>query len=197
MHSCVPRLAFQSLCQVEHFLHPRVLLCGFLQLWFFLDRLLQLDVQHGRNHLRDPVHIGEAHIQHAPHILDGGLGSQGIEGDDLGHLLATVLLGHILDHLTSPPRAKIHIHVGKADALRVQEAFKKKVVLQRINVCNSEAEGNQAASGRPSPRPHRNATRARIANEVPHNQEVPGELHALNQLDLSLQPLLILCQGVL
>ena len=70
-------------------------------------------------------------------------------------------------------------------------------MLQRIDVGDLERIGHQRARGRTAPRPHRNMMLFGVADEVPHDQEVSGKLHLLDNGDFARQPLLVVRQAVL
>ena len=96
------------------------------------------------------------------------------ERDDLRDVLAAVLARHVLDHFAAPALAEIDVDVRQRDALGVEEALEDEVVLDRIDVGDPQAVGDEAAGRRSAARPDRNALLARVADEVPDDQEVPG-----------------------
>ena len=115
------------------------------------------DVEDVGHQLGDALHVGERHFQHAAHVLDGRARAQRVEGDDLRHLLAAVLLGDVLDHLAAAVHAEIDVDIGHADALRVEEALEQQAVLQRVDIGDRHRVAHQAAGRRSAPRAHRNA----------------------------------------
>src|SRR6185312_12602095 len=60
---------------------------------------------------------------------------------------------------------------------------------------DGERVGNQRARARTAPRPDRNALLLRPLDEVGHDQEVAGILHALDHLDLEGQAVVVFLQG--
>ena len=110
--------------------------------------------------LGDAVDVGEAHVEHAAHVFDGGARAQRAEGDDLRHLLAAVFFGDVLDHFAAAVRAEIDVDIGHADALRIQEALEQQAVLQRIDIGDLHGVADQAAGGRAAARAHGNALRS-------------------------------------
>ena len=161
------------------------------------DRVLELDVQDVGHQLGDALDVGEAHVEHAAYVLDGGARGQGVEGDDLRHLLAAVFFGDVLNHFAAPVHAEIDIDIGHADALRIQEALKQQAVLQRIDIRDLHRVADEASRGRSAARPDRNVLRFREADEIPDDQEVAGELHLLDHLDFAVEALHILGKFVL
>ncbi len=96
------------------------------------------------------------------------------ERDDLRDVLAAVLARDVLDHLAAAPLAEVDVDVGQRHALGIQEALEDQVVLDRIDVGDAQAVGDEAAGRRAAARADRDALLARVADEVPDDQEVPG-----------------------
>ena len=46
--------------------------------------------------------------------------------------------------------------------------------VERIDVGDAQAVGDETAGSRSAARPDRNASLTRVADEIPHDQEVPG-----------------------
>src|SRR5882762_1478714 len=64
-------------------------------------------------------------------------------------------------------------------------------MLERVDIGYSQGIRNQRPSRRPTPRSHGNVLLFRIADEIPNNKEVTGILHLLDDLQLPLEPLLV------
>ena len=139
--------------------------------------------------LGDAFDVGEAHVEHAAHVLDGGARAQRAEGDDLRDLLAAVFFGDVLDHLAAAVHAEIDVDIGHADALRIEEALEQQAVLQRIDIGDLHRVADQAAGGRSAARADGDVVRFGEADEVPDDEEVAGELHLLDHRDLAIQAL--------
>ncbi len=131
----------------------------------------------------------------AADILQRRLRRHGSKSDDLRDALLAVRLAHVLDHFAAPPHAEIDVDIGHGNALGIQEALKQQVVLQRIDVGDPQRVAHQAARRRTAPRPHRHTLRARVMDEIPHDQEVACEAHLLDHLDFSRQALLVFRQA--
>ena len=175
----------------------RVFLVGFLELGRFPDRILQLDIERRGYHLGDAIDVAVRHVHGPTDVLDRRLRRHGAERDDLRDVLAAVLSRDIFDHLAATVHAEIDVDVGHRNAFGIQEALKEQFVLQRIDVGDLERIGHQRARGRAAPRPHRNVMLFGVADEVPHDQEVSGKLHLLDNGDFARQPLLVVRQAVL
>ena len=120
-----------------------IALVGLLQRRRFLDRILQLDVQRGRNHLGDAIDVGIWHVHGAAHVLDGGFCGHGAEGDDLRDVLAAVFAGHVVDDFAAAIHAEVDIDIRQGNALGIQEALEDQFVLQRIQIGDSQRVRNQ------------------------------------------------------
>jgi hypothetical protein len=161
------------------------------------DGLFERDIENAGHHFGDALDIGERDFEDAAHVFDGGARAEGIERDDLRHLLAAVLLRDVLDHFAAAVHAEVHVDVGEADALGIEEALEEQTVLQRVDVGDLHRVADQAAGGRSAARAYRDAVIFRVADEVPNYQEVAGELHVLDHLDFAIQALGVLGKIVL
>ena len=112
------------------------------------DHLLKFGgfTPHHRNKLGQPVGIAIGNIEHPGHILEHGLGSHAVEGDDLSHLLLPVALGDIIDNLTAALDTEVGINIRHRLALRIQEALKQQTVLYGIDGGDPQGIGHQGAS---------------------------------------------------
>ena len=184
----VARHAFQALGYFQNLFYFGIRAGQRIELRLHLARLLQLDVErHGGDQLGDAVDFGVAHVEHAAHVFDGRARAHGAEGDDLGHLLAPVFFGDVLNHFAAPASAEIDIDIGHGDALGIQEALEQQPVGERIDVGDLHGVTDQAAGGGTAARAHGNVALLGEADEIPDDQEVAGELHRLDHLDLAIQ----------
>src|SRR6185436_20900415 len=109
---------------------------------------------------------------------------------------AAVLARDVLDHLAPARFAEVDVDVGRADALLVQEAFEDQLVLDRVDVGYAQAPGDQAAGGRAAAGADRDLPLARVADEVPDDQEVAREADAVDDRDLLVEPRLVVRERV-
>ena len=124
--------------------------------------------------LGDPVGVRVRDVHHARDVAHDGAGFHRPERDDLRDVLAAVLPRDVVDDLAAPPLAEVDVDVGQRDALGIEEALEDQVVLDRIDVGDPQAVGDEAAGRRSAARADRNALLARVADEIPDDQEVPG-----------------------
>ena len=161
---------------------------GAAQLGAGLHALREGDLRHLRHELGDAVDhaVGDPH--HAARVLDRRLRLHLAEGDDLGHVAAAVLLGDVVDHALAAGHCEVDVDVGHGLSARVQEALEEQRVADRVEIGDVQAVGDERPGGRPAARPDRDAVGAGEADEVPHDQEVVGEAHLLDRLQLELEP---------
>src|SRR5579875_1956096 len=190
--TCPAHQSFELLRCINQLSDLLVRIVGLLQLRRIPQGLLNCHPNGRRHQLRDTVHITIWHIERTAHIFDGGLCCHRIEGDDLRHLLAAILSCNVLNHLTPPVHAEVNINVRHGDTLRVQKTLKEQLILERINICDLHHIPNERSCRRPSTWSHRNVVLTRITDEVPHDQEITGKLHLLNDGNLTLQPRFVL-----
>ena len=196
VHRRVAGHALEPPRDAQQLLDLRVVLLHLPQRLALLERLVQRHVERRRNLLRHLVDVGERHLEHAAHVPHHGLRLHRPERDDLRHVLAAVLPGDVLDDLAAPPLAEVDVDIGQRDALGVEEALEDEVEVDRVDVGDAQAVRHQAAGRRPAAGPHRDALLARVADEVPDDQEVPRVLHLLDHVELVRQPPLVLVDGV-
>ncbi len=150
----------------------------------------------GRDHLGDPVDLGERDLEDPADVPDGGPGGHRPEGDDLADVLLAVLLRDVFDHLLPAPGAEVDVDVGQADALGVEEALEEEVVLDRVDVGDAQAVGDHAPRRRAAAGADGDALLPGGLDEVPDDEEVALEAHLLDEPDLAVEPLLVLLEGV-
>ena len=145
----------------------------------------------GRHQLGDTVDLAIGHLQHAADIAQHGAGLQRSEGDDLGDLVAAVLLLHIADHLFAPLLAEVDVEIGHRHAFGVQKALEQQREAHRVDVGNQQRPGNQRSGTRSPARPDRNVLRLGPADKVGNDQEVARKAHLLDDRQFMREPLVI------
>ena len=116
------------------------------------ERLLDGDADGRGNQLGDAVDFAVGHIQRAADVLDRRLRRHGVEGDDLRDLVVAILLLHVLDDLAAAVHAEVDVDIRHGNALGIEEALEEQLVLQRIDVRDLHAVGDQRAGGRAAAR---------------------------------------------
>ena len=178
----VARHAFQRarrVDEVSHFLAVSVEVGeGFRE----LQGVVEGDMRPGGHLFGDMVGVGVGNAHDAGHVAEYGPRRHRAEGHDLRHAAFAVLPPHVLHDFPAPGVAEVHINVGHTHALRVEEALKVEVVLDRVDVGNAEAVGDHRPGGAPAPGAYRNLYAPRVAHEVRDYQEIVGEAHAVNHV---------------
>ena len=176
---------------VDQFRHLRVGVVHPLQLRRNFQCALQRHFQLHGHLLCHGVHLLVRDAHHAAHIADGVAGRHGAEGDDLRHMVGTVLAVDIVDDFLSAFVAEVHIKIGHADTFRVQKALEDQVVADGVDIGNADAVGRNAACAGTTARAHRNALTLGIVDIVPHDEVVVGVPHLLDHADLILQTVFV------
>ena len=159
------------------------------------------DLLEARTQRRVPAHDQRRHelgdlvadtpwvAEHAGRIAHRGTRLDRRERHHLGHAVPAVALGGVLDDLAPVPLVEVHVDVGHLLPARVQEALEDQVVPDRVDVHDAQAVRHARAGRAPPPRSDPDPPRPRVADEVPHHEEVGGEAHVLDDAELVLQPL--------
>ena len=182
--------------QVDDLLRGGVGVDGLPQLRAGLEGLRERLAGPFRNELRNAVDGAVRDLQHATRIANGSAGRHRREGDDLGHTIAAVLLGDVVDHALAALDGEVDVDVGHRLAARVEEALEEEVVADRVDVGDLEAVRDERAGGQPRPGPTADPVALREADEVGDDQEVVGEAHLPDRLQLELEPLVQLRGGL-
>ncbi len=175
---------FERAGEVDDLLRDGVGVDRLAQLGARLHALLERLARSFRDQLRDPVDGAVGDLEHATGIADGGAGGHRREGDDLRDAVAAVLLGHVVDHPLAAGDREVDVHVGHRLAARVQEPLEHQVVLDRVEVGDLEAVGDDAPGCRAATRADADPLLLREVDEVPDDQEVVGEPHLADRLQL-------------
>ena len=112
-------------------------------------------------------------------------------------LSSPYLRADVLDHLAAAVHAEVDVDVGHRDALGIEEALEEKVVVERIDVGDAHRVRDQRSRAGAAARTDRDAVVFRVLDEVPDHEEVAGEAHRLDDVDLALEPVVVLLRLVL
>ena len=102
-----------------------------------------------------------------------------------------VLLLDVVDHLVAPLLAEIDVEVRHRHALGIEEALEQQAEAQRIEIGDGQRPGDDRAGARAAARADRNALRLRPLDEVGDDQEVAGEAHLDDDVELEVEPLAV------
>ena len=132
--------------------------------------------------LGDLIHFGVGDVHAPPHVPDDAPGRHGAKRHDLGHVVVAVLPSDIVHHLAPADIAEVHIDIGHAHPLRVQEALEVQAVLHGVDVRDMETVRNHGTGGGAAARAHGDAHALGVAHEIRHDEEVVREAHLLDHV---------------
>ena len=99
-------------------------------------------------------------------------------------MVRAVSLGRVPDHFVPPALVEVHVDVRHRSPRRVQEPLEDQPVPERIEVGDPQAVRHDRARSRPAARSDADPALARESDQVPHDQEVPGEAHLGDDVEL-------------
>ena len=139
------------------------------------------------NQLGDAVAKAVGKIKHTAHVTNDRPRRHGAEGHDLADRLFAVLVLDIVDHAVAVALTKINVKVGHGHPLGVQKSLEQQVVLQRVQIGDAQRVSHQRAGTRAPARAYRAAVVFGPVDEVTDDQEVAGESHVQDHIDLEVQ----------
>ncbi|MNM42531.1 hypothetical protein D3C81_533730 [compost metagenome] len=168
---------------------------GHLAVLALTHRILQRDAEDVRDQLGDTVDqaIGEA--EHAAGVAHHRLGRHGAVGDDLADPLAAILARDVVDDFVAAVHAEVDVEVGHRHAFGVEEALEQQVVRQRVQIGDLQRPRHQRAGTGTTARADRDALRFTPLDEVGHDQEVAGEAHLDDGVQLELEAVAVILRG--
>ena len=104
-------------------------------------------------------------------------------------MVPAVLAARVRDHLAAVALVEVHVDVGHLLATGVEEPLEQKVVLDRVEVDDAQAVRHRTAGRTATARTHAPALVLRVLDEVPHHEEVRGEAHLDDDVQLEVDPL--------
>src|SRR5690606_9468889 len=136
------------------------------------------------DHLRQLVGQAVGLALHPGHVTHHRLGRHGTEGDDLGYRVAPVGLGHVFDDPIAAFHAEVDIEVGHGYPFRVEDGFELQVVLQRVQVGEQQRVSDMRSRPGTLARADRHTVVLGPLDEFHHDQEVTGEAHLDDDIQL-------------
>ncbi len=137
-----------------------------------------------RHELGELVDLAERHFEHAADVAHDAAGEERAEGDDLRHPVGAVAVAHVGDHLVAPVLAEVDVEVRHRHALGIEEALEQEAEAHRVEIGDGERPGDERAGARAAARPDRNAVRLGPFDEVGDDEEIAGELHLHDDVEL-------------
>jgi hypothetical protein len=144
-----------------------------------------------RHQLGELVDLAERHFEHPADIAQDSAGQERAEGDDLRHPVCAVALTDIGDHFVAALLAEVDVEIRHRHPLGIEEPFEQEAEPQRIEIGDGERPGDHRARARAAPRPDRNPLRLRPLDEVGDDEEIAGEGHVDDDIELVGEALLV------
>ena len=169
--------------------HPGDLLVGlrrFLQPRLIRHRLLECH-RMGRilgHELGELVDLAERHFEHPADVAQDAARQERAESDDLRDTVGAVALAHIADHFVAPLLAEVDVEIGHRHPFGIEESLEQEAKPQRIEIGDGERPGDDRTRARAAPRSDRNALRLGPLDEVGDDEEIAGELHVDDDVEL-------------
>ena len=106
------------------------------------------------------------------------------------HLLLSVFLRHPIQHPASPVIIEIDVNIRQRDTVGIQETFKQQVILNRVNLSDTQAVSYRRTCRRATSGSHGHVQLfTSRTDKVLYNQEVARETHRLHDMKLELDAL--------
>ena len=175
----------------RHAVYRGLKVCAFRErpgacLLVLAESLLEGDLRGVRNEAGKLVGLRERILHHTRNVLDRALRRHLSERHDVRNMILTVLLGDVFKHPAAPRVVEVDVDVGHGYPVGIEEAFEEQVVLERIYVRDAERVRHGCAGGGTASGPHPHAHVARGGDVVVHDEEVSGEAHRADRVQLEL-----------
>ena len=152
--------------------------------FLFLVRVCGVDGHVAGHQLCQGVAAVYGIVHHARHVLDCHFCGHGAIGDDVSHVGGAVSARDVVEHVLAAVIVEVYVDIGQRYAVRVEETFEQQIVLQRIDLRNSQAVCHHRAGGGATPRAYAHAHAASLADKVLHDEEVAGKAHGFHYVEL-------------
>ncbi|MGY3265119.1 hypothetical protein ACVWZN_001192 [Lysobacter sp. HA35] len=125
--------------------------------------------------------------EHAAAVAHRRLRRHRAVGDDLRHAITPVLARDVVDDFVAAIHAEVDVEVGHRHAFGVEESLEQQVVRQGVEIGDAERPRDQRARTGTAARTDRNALLLTPVDEVRDDQEVTGEPHLDDDVELGFQ----------
>ena len=126
--------------------------------------------------------------ERAGDVAHRGLGAVGDDVGDLGRVLSSVQCVDVLDDLFAPVGLDVDVDVRWLAAFGCEEAFEHQPVEDRVDGGDAQRVADRGVGGR-SPSLGEDSLLAAELRDLPHDEEVAGEVQLLDDLELVLDHL--------
>ena len=104
------------------------------------------------------------------------------------YLIVAVFIDDISKNRIPAILIKINIDIGHRYSIEIKEPFEEKAILYRVDVGDSEAEGNSRSGCRASSGANRHIHFAGCIKEILNDQEIPRKPHLGYHLQFKIDP---------
>ena len=138
--------------------------------------------------LGEPIDLAVGHLQRPAGVLQHRARLHRPEGDDLRDPVGAVALLDVAQHLAAPGFAEVDVEIRHRHALGVEEALEQQAQLDRIEIGDGERPGDDRAGAGAAAGADRNPLALRPFDEVGDDQEIGGEAHLDDDVELEIEP---------
>ncbi len=148
------------------------------------QRAVNRDSRPDWDQLGDAVGLGERASHRPPDVAHRRFRGQRPEGHDLGHPVVAIFGHDVVDDFVAPVVREVDVDVRHRNPRRVEKSLEDQVVCERVKGRDPEGVRDDAARRRAAARADQNPLLPRKPNEIPDDQEVVRETHALDDVEL-------------
>ena len=99
------------------------------------------------------------------------------------HTVCSVFFRYPTQYFATTVIVEVGIDIGEGDTVRIQETFEQQVILNRVDLSDSQTVCNCRSGSRSTSRSHRYAQFfAGSGDKVLHDKEVSGKTHCLHDV---------------
>ena len=149
--------------------------------------LFDRDPKFRRNHLGDTIHFVVGHVKRTTDIADRRLRRHRSERNDLCYVVDTISFGNVIDDFATFHIAKIDIDIRHRNTFGIQESLKEELIFERIDIADTQQVRNDTACRRTTSRADCDIMLSGILDKIPHDQEITGEPHLINDAQFIFQ----------
>ena len=119
--------------------------------------------------------IGDLQVEarRARRVAHRRAGRERSKSDDLRDFIFAVFVRNVLHHFVAALVGKVHVNVGRGDAIRIQKTLEQQAIRQRIEVGDAQHIRHQTAR-RAAATADQNAALFAPVDEILHHQKITG-----------------------
>src|SRR5262249_17515104 len=131
------------------------------------------------------------HAQYPADIAQDCPRLQFSKGDDLSDAVAPVFPLNVADHLVAPVLAEVDVEIRHRHPLGIEKPLEHQAEPQRIKIADRQRPGATRSGPGPAPGTHWDTLPLRPLDDVGDDQEIPGEPHPDDRVELECKTLAI------